>query len=154
MGWRCGVVSEMSPEKADTPDLLGNLARAVASAGGEESRKYLDKPEIGHTCYLELEALYVGQRNPECAGCRAISKPQTKETQKGDREMNAFIAGWFAHARQRKQMFVEDAWHAYRIGDICPGCLKKPCECPVDDSAVRAIFEQVRYSPGEAGDPR
>lgn len=26
------------------------------------------------------------------------------------------------------------------IGDICPGCLLKPCECPLDDSALRALF--------------
>lgn len=80
-----------------------------------------------------------------CAACAS-----EEVTQQDDREMKAFVAGWFAHARQRDQMLVEDAWHVYRIGDICPGCLKKPCGCPVDDSAARAIFEQMSTPPGGA----
>jgi hypothetical protein len=28
----------------------------------------------------------------------------------------------------------------HRIGDLCPGCLCKPCACPVDETAVQAMF--------------
>lgn len=34
-----------------------------------------------------------------------------------DLVMKAFVAGWFAHARNSKDkpFTVEDAWHAYRL---------------------------------------
>lgn len=70
------------------------------------------------------------------------------ESGHSESEVKAFVAGWFAHARNPERLVVEDAWHAYRIGDLCPGCLRKPCECPVDDSAARAIFEVIT-PPGE-----
>jgi hypothetical protein len=36
------------------------------------------------------------------------------------------------------------------IGNICPACLLNPCECPVDDSAARALFASV--IPPDTGD--
>lgn len=38
-----------------------------------------------------------------------------------DAEMKAFIAGWFAHARNDDGTFVEDAFRAYRDRAIPPG---------------------------------
>jgi hypothetical protein len=39
------------------------------------------------------------------------------ETPEPDAAMHAFIAGWFAHARNPKDapLLVEEAWHAYRL---------------------------------------
>lgn len=68
---------------------------------------------------------------------------KSAENDARDREMKAFVAGWFAHARNPERLVVEDAYRAYRIGDLCPGCLRKPCECPVDEGAARAMFERV-----------
>ncbi len=31
-----------------------------------------------------------------------------------DREMKAFLAGWFAHARNPNRVLVEEAWWAYQ----------------------------------------
>lgn len=36
------------------------------------------------------------------------------------------------------------------IGDICPHCLLKPCECPVDESTMQAFLASV--TPPESGD--
>jgi hypothetical protein len=72
-----------------------------------------------------------------------------------DEAMKAFVAGWFAHARNAERLVVEDAWHAYRIGDLCPACLRKPCTCPVNDTAARELFERLGLPnpPTAAGQP-
>lgn len=43
------------------------------------------------------------------------------ESESGDREMKAFVAGWFAHARNPERLVVEDAWRVYRTCPIPPG---------------------------------
>jgi len=37
-----------------------------------------------------------------------------------DREMKAFVAGWFAHARNPERLVVEDAWRVYRTSPPTP----------------------------------
>lgn len=50
-----------------------------------------------------------------CANCKEWLTISAPEVSRGVAE--AFVAGWFAHARNPKDapLLVEDAWHAYRL---------------------------------------
>lgn len=52
-----------------------------------------------------------------------MSQHQTETGDSDDRVMKAFVAGWFAHARNPEDapLLVEDAWHAYRLVESVGG---------------------------------
>lgn len=51
---------------------------------------------------------------PDLAGLLARAAPDNPE-------MRAFVAGWFAHARNPDRLVVEDAWRACRQRLLPPG---------------------------------
>lgn len=82
------------------------------------------------------------------------------------REMRAFVAGWFAHARNDDGTFVEDAYRAYRAGE-CERCGHAPALHDPAWGGTRTCMEVVEGSfcscrteddeptipPGSGGDP-
>lgn len=51
---------------------------------------------------------------------RHIVRAVARHEQRQDAEMEAFVAGWFAHARNPEGMVVEDAFRAYCDPSIPP----------------------------------
>jgi hypothetical protein len=50
-----------------------------------------------------------------CGPCNHCRPGDQARAEDGETAMPAFIAGWFAHARNTERLLPEDAWHAYRL---------------------------------------
>ena len=75
-----------------------------------------DRPNCEHenTAWINLAVGY------HCYACDAAALAAAgclADDREGERAaMRAFVAGWFAHARNPSPgLLVEDAWHAYRL---------------------------------------
>lgn len=139
------VEAERDANEADLDDVAGRLSDLLC----ELTDGLMSKTGYPvRTMVQAVEAVFEKQEINNAADliARAESAEAALATalgRLGAIEAEAFIAGWFAHARNPQRLVVEDAWHAYRIGDLCPGCLRKPCACPMDEDAARAIFKRA-----------
>lgn len=87
--------------------MSGERPTSAVGDAGAKCRHFI----APYTCWDERRAWreeHGEEWSDFCDHCR------TRPPERPEDEMKAFVAGWFAHARNPERRLVEDGWHGYR----------------------------------------